>query len=420
MNQSQPTAAKLDVQACRQKFPALSRMHNGQPAVYFDGPAGSQVPESVIEAMANYMRNANANHGGVFATSRESDAMLAEAHRTAADFVGSDDASCVAFGANMTTLVLALSRALARSWNPGDEVIVTRLDHDANVSPWVLAAQDAGATVQHIDVHKEDCTLDMEDFQRKLSDRTRLVAVGCASNATGTVNPVADICRMAHAVGAEVCLDAVHYAPHRLIDVAAWDCDYLLCSAYKFFGPHVGLLWGKKQRMAELPVYKVRPASNNLPDRWMTGTQSHEGIAGVVAAIEYLAELGRSAAGNDLSRRQALVAAFEVIESHERELVTGLLEGLSQIPEITVWGIRDPQRYDQRVPTLGVTHSGVSPQQLAQHLADRGIFVWHGNFYALPLTEALDLEPEGMVRIGLLHYNDANEVQRLLDALREV
>ncbi|MEQ9379510.1 MAG: cysteine desulfurase-like protein [Pirellulales bacterium] len=420
MNQPQPTAAKFDVQACRQKFPALGRTHNGQPAVYFDGPAGSQVPESVIEAMADYMRNANANHGGVFATSRESDAMLAEAHRAAADFVGTDDASCVAFGVNMTTLVLALSRALARTWKQGDEVMVTRLDHDANVSPWVLAAEDAGAVVRHVDVHREDCTLDMEDFQRKLSDRTRMVAVGCASNATGTINPVAEICRLAHAAGAEVCLDAVHYAPHRLIDVAAWDCDFLLCSAYKFFGPHVGLLWGKKARMAELPVYKVRPASNNLPDRWMTGTQSHEGIAGVVAAIEYLADLGRSTTGKELSRRQALVAAFEAIEIHERTLLTALLAGLSEMPEITVWGIRDPQRFDQRVPTLGVTHSRVNPEELAQHLADRGIFVWHGNFYALPLTETLGLEPQGMVRIGLLHYNDASEVQRLLDALREL
>ncbi len=420
MNQSQVNTAPLDVERCRRQFPALQRSVNGQPVVYFDGPAGSQVPESVIEAMANYFRTCNANHGGLFATSLESDALLAEAHRAAADFVGSDDPSSVAFGANMTTLVLALSRALARTWNQGDEIIVTRLDHDANVSPWVLAAEDAGVTVHHVDVHREDCTLDIEDFASKLSDRTRLVAVGCASNATGTVNPVAEICRQAHEVGAEVCLDAVHYAPHRLLDVKQWECDYLLCSAYKFFGPHVGILWGRKNRMAELPVYKVRPAANKSPDRWMTGTQSHEGIAGVLAAIEYLADLGREVAGEGLSRREALAAAFQAIEAHERQLLTTMISGMEAMPEFKILGIRDPARFEHRVPTLGVTHSRFNPEHIAQHLADRGIFVWHGNFYALPLTEWLDLEPEGMVRIGMLHYNDTSEVQRLLDALSEL
>lgn len=419
MSQAQENTAPLDVASCRRQFPALQRSMNGQAAVYFDGPAGSQVPETVIDAMVTYLRNRNANHGGLFATSLESDALLAEAHRAAADFVGSDDPSCVAFGANMTTLNFALSRALARTWSQGDEIIVTRLDHDANVSPWVLAAEDAGVTVRHVDVHREDCTLDMADFANKLSDRTRLIAVGCASNATGTVNPVAEICRQAHAVGAEVCLDAVHYAPHRLLDVKQWDCDYLLCSAYKFFGPHVGILWGKKNRMAELPVYKVRPAANTSPDRWMTGTQSHEGIAGVLAAIDYLADLGREV-GSALSRRDALVAAFQAIEAHERHLITAMVRGIEDMQEFKVLGIRDPARFEQRVPTLGVTHSRLSPTHIAQHLADRGIFVWHGNFYALPLTEWLGLEPEGMVRIGLLHYNDMDEVQRLLDALNEL
>ncbi len=420
MSQPQKPTSVFDVQACRRQFPALRRTLDGQEAVYFDGPAGSQVPESVIDAVSNYMRHTNANHGGAFVTSQASDAMLAEAHRAAADFVGSDDPDCVVFGANMTTLVLALSRALARTWNRDDEIMVTRLDHDANVSPWVLAARDAGAVVRHVEINRHDCTLDMDDFQRKLSNRTRLVAVGCASNATGTINPVAEICRRSHDVGAEVCLDAVHYAPHRLIDVQLWDCDYLLCSAYKFFGPHVGLLWGRRERMAELPVYKVRPAADSLPERWMTGTQNHEGIAGVKAAIEYLADIGLRTVGAASSRREALVAAFEAIEAHERRLMTALLEGFSTLPEITVWGIREAARFDQRVPTFGITHSRISPEPMAQHLAARGIFVWHGNFYALPLTETLDLEPQGMVRIGLLHYNDMNEVQRLLDALREL
>ncbi len=420
MNQPQESATSFDVQACRQQFPALRRTLDGQPVVYFDGPAGSQVPESVIDAVANYMRNTNANHGGVFATSRESDALLAEAHRAAADFVGCNDPACVAFGANMTTLVFSLSRALARTWNRDDEIVVTRLDHDANVSPWVLAARDAGAVVRHVEVNRHDCTLDMDDFRSKLSNRTRLVAVGCASNATGSVNPVAEICSLAHEVGAEVCLDAVHYAPHRLLDVERWNCDYLLCSAYKFFGPHVGILWGRRQRMAELPVYKVRPAANSLPERWMTGTQNHEGIAGVLAAIEYLADIGRRSVGAAPSRRDALGAAFKAIAAHERRLMAALLEGLGALPEVTVWGIREAEHFDSRVPTVGITHARRSPLHLAKYLAERGIFVWHGNFYALPLTETLGLEPEGMVRIGLLHYNDMDEVQRLLVALREL
>ena len=411
---------EFDAERCRARFPGLSRELKGRPCVYFDGPAGSQVPTRVIEAITRYLSERNANHGGVFATSRESDALLEEAHRAVADLVGTDDPDEVAFGANMTTLTFALSRALARTWKPGDEVIVTDLDHDANFSPWVLAARDAGATIVRVPIRPEDCTLDLERLESALSERTRLVAIACASNAVGTVNPVREITRMAHGVGAQVFLDAVHFAPHRSMDVTAWDCDYLACSAYKFFGPHVGILYGKRHLMEDLPAYKVRPASDRLPERWMTGTQNHEGIAGTLAAVEYLEELGEHASPGADSRRSRLVAAFETIGAYECGLVEHLLRGLARLQKITVWGIRHPDRLDERVPTVSVTHATRTSLAVAEHLAERGIFVWHGNFYALPLTEALGLEPDGLVRIGLLHYNTREEVDRLLEALAEL
>lgn len=410
----------LEVERVRRQFPALSREVAGRPAVYFDGPAGSQVPGTVIEAMREYLAGSNANHGGLFATSIESDALLEGAHRAAAEFLGESDPDLVAFGANMTSLTLSVSRAFARTWKPGDEVVVTALDHDANVTPWVLAAEDAGAVVRLVAIHTEDCTLDMDDLAKKLNERTRLVAVGCASNATGTINPVRKIAQMAHAVGARVFLDAVHYAPHAALDVRAWDCDMLVCSAYKFFGPHVGMLWGRRELMEGLPVYKVRPAPMTIPGRWMTGTQSHEAIAGARAAIDYLAELGRSLVKGDLDRRAGLEAAFRAIQRHERVLLERLNSGLVSMPEVKVWGITDPARFAERVPTVSFTHQRAKPHAVATHLAQRGIFVWHGNFYALPLTEALGLEPDGMVRVGLLHYNTVGEVDRFLEALAEL
>jgi cysteine desulfurase family protein (TIGR01976 family) len=410
----------FDLDYCRGQFPALERQVAGKPAVFFDGPAGSQVPRRVIEAVRGYLADTNANHGGVFATSRESDALLDEAHRGVADFLGADDPDTVIFGANMTTLTFALSRAIAKTWRPGDEVLVTRSDHDANVTPWMLAARDAGAEVRHVAIHPEDCTLDLDDLQRKLSSRTRLVAVGAASNATGTIHPIDQIGQWAHEAGAEVFVDAVHYAPHLLIDVKAWGCDYLTCSAYKFFGPHVGVLWGRRERLEALPAYKLRPAPDESPDRWMTGTQNHEGIAGTLAAIEYLADLGRYLDPAAQSRRDALRSAYCGIATYERELLARLLQGLNEQREITVWGITDPGRMAERVPTVCFTHRRLSPHEIAQRLAEQGIFVWHGNYYALPLTEALGLEPDGAVRVGILHYNTLEEIERLLAALREI
>jgi len=414
------SAGSFDVDWCRRQFPALARRLGQKPAVFFDGPAGSQVPQRVIDAVAHYLAQTNANHEGVFPTSRESDALLAEAHRGLAEFVGADDPREVVFGANMTSLTFALSRALARTWQPGDELLVTRLAHDANVTPWVLAARDVGLRVRHVGIRPEDCTLDPADLKSKLSERTRLVAVACASNAVGTINPVSEIAEAAHDAGAKVFLDAVHYAPHRLLEVEAWRCDFLVCSAYKFFGPHVGVLWGRSELLETLPAYKVRPAPDESPGRWMTGTQNHEGIAGTLAAVDYLAELGRRVDPTAWSRRLALAAAFRAIAAYERELVDELLGGLSELKRVRVWGITDPRRLDERVPTVAVTHAQLTPRDLARHLADHGIFVWHGNFYALPLTDALGLEPEGLVRIGLLHYNTREEIRRLLVALGEV
>jgi cysteine desulfurase family protein (TIGR01976 family) len=406
------------VERCRGQFPALRRELDGQPVVFFDGPAGTQVPQSVIDAVGHYYVHNNANHGGLFATSRESDALLNSAHRVMADLLGAEDPDTTHFGPNMTTLTFALSRALSRTWKAGDEVIVTRLDHDANVTPWVLAARDAGATVRFVEIHREDCTLDLDDFRSKISDRTRLVAVGCASNSVGTVNPVAEICRWTREVGALSFLDAVHLAPHASIDVESLGCDFLTCSAYKFFGPHLGVMWGRRQVLEELSAYKVRPAPESLPGKWMTGTQNHEGIAGALAAVEYLADIGRRHAANpSLEGRAALRAAFAAIADHERDLFARLLAGLAELRDVTIWGIADPSRSAERLPTVSITHARRRPAELAEYLGRRGIFVWHGNYYALQLTETLGLEPDGMVRIGLVHYNTTAEVDRLLDAM---
>jgi cysteine desulfurase family protein (TIGR01976 family) len=415
------TLTPEQVESCRRQFPALARRVDGQPAVFLDGPAGTQVPQRVIDAISSYLVNHNANHEGRFCTSRESDHQLAEAHQAVADLLGADDPDCIVFGPNMTSLTFALSRSLAKTWRSGDEILVTRLDHDANVTPWVMAASDAGATVRHVNIHPEDATLDLEDLRAKLTERTRLVAVCCASNATGSIQPVADICRWAHDAGALAFLDAVHFAPHVLVDVDQLGCDFLVCSAYKFFGPHVGVLWGKRELLEQLTAYKVRPAPDSLPGKWMTGTQNHECIVGAMAAVDYLADLGREVAEHAApDRRSALRCAYDAISDYERQLVWRLLDGLSSMPNIKVWGITDPGRAAQRCPTLSITHARRTPACMAEQLGERGIFVWDGNYYALSLTQALGLEPEGMLRIGLVHYNTIEEVDRLVEALRDL
>lgn len=405
---------KFSPEWARSHFPALD-----QPGVFLDGPAGSQVPRSVIDAIGSYYVKHNANHGGHFRTSRESDAVVDWARRSCADLFGVGDSECVVFGANMTTITFAVSRAIATEWKPGDEVIVTRLDHDANVSPWVRAATDRGVTVKHVAIRPDDCTLDLENFQKLLSPRTKLVALGCVSNSVGTRNPIAQMTKMAHAVGALVYLDAVHHAPHLAMDVEEWDCDFVCCSAYKFFGPHVGVLYGKRELLERLPAYKVRPSPETLPDRWMTGTQNFAAIAGVGAAVEYLASIGR-AAGALGDRRASLLGAFEAIEAYEAKVGSFLIDGLKSLKKLKVYGITDPNRIRERVPTISFTHSTKSSTEIAQFLAERDIFVWSGNYYALSLTESLGLEPQGMVRVGMLHYNTKADAEQLLEALTQL
>ena len=405
----------LDIEAIRKLFPSLSQLQNGKPVVYFDNPGGTQVPQTVMDAMLQYLLRDNANHGGAFPTSRRSDAMLEEAHLAMADMLGAASSSEIVFGPNMTTLTMGLSRALAHWVKPGDDVIVTRLDHDANISPWMLLARDAGATLRWVDFHPEDCSLNMDDLERQLSKKTKIVACGLASNAVGTINDVEMISKMAHAAGALVFVDAVQYAPHGPMDVEALDCDFLVCSAYKFFGPHEGALYGKYDLLDRLPAYKVRPADHRPPHKFETGTQNHEGIAGTLAAVEYLASISHDT-GN---RRERILATMKRIQDYERGLVTRLINGLQRIKGLRIYGITDPARFDQRVPTVAFRIEGFSPRRIAESLGEHGIFVWDGNYYALAVTQRLDVEDKGgMVRVGLVHYNTIAEVDCLLEELR--
>jgi cysteine desulfurase family protein (TIGR01976 family) len=400
----------LDFTTLRQQFPTLHKQRDGRTPIFFDGPAGTQVPQRVVDAMVHYLTTCNANHGGVFATSRESDAIVERAHRGMAELLNAPSPDEIVFGQNMTSLTFHLSRSIAKVLKPGDEVMVTRLDHDANVTPWVLAARDAGATVRWIDIHPEDCTLDLQSFRSQLSEHTRLVAVGLASNGVGTLIDVATMAREAKRVGAWVFADAVHYAPHGPVDVQAIGCDFLACSAYKFFGPHVGVLWGRRALLEQLPAYKVRPSPDALPGRWMTGTQNHEGLAGVAAAIDYLTSI----TGN---LRQSMAA----IRAHEQTLSRRLLAGLANRQRFQVWGVRDLGRLDRRVPTIAITATGMSPHAIAEHLAAQQIYVWSGNMYALEVAERLGLEAQGgFVRLGMVHYNTAAEVDAVLGALDEL
>jgi cysteine desulfurase family protein (TIGR01976 family) len=438
-----PTA--LDISWVRAQFPSLAQTVNRHPAAFLDGPGGTQVPQRVIDAISDYLRRDNANTGGAYATSRNTDAMLAEARAAMADFLNCA-ADEIVFGPNMTTLTYAMSRAIGRDLGPGDEILVTRLDHDANVSPW-LALEEKGVTIRWAEIHKEDCTLDLADLASKINSHTKLVAVGYASNAVGTVNPVKEIVSLAHAGGALAYVDAVHYGPHGLIDVAALDCDFLVCSTYKFFGPHMGVLFGKREHLARLRPYKVRPLTDASPNRWEWGTLNHECIAGITACVDYIADLGRrtltnvgtadpsASSGQALGcpssearlsdRRAAIVAAFEAIHHYEHGLMERLIAGLSQIPGVKIYGITDPARFAERCPTIALRIANQTADQtpltLATKLGDHGFFTWDGNYYALNLTEHLDVERSGgFLRIGLVHYNTAEEVDRLLSALAQI
>jgi len=415
----------FDVDALRAEFPALAREHNGRPAAFLDGPGGTQVPQRVIDAVTRYYTSSNANADGAFPTSELSDAMTEEAHAAVADFLGAASPDEIKFGYNMTTLTLHIGRSIGAKLEPGDEIVVTTLDHEANVSTWRAMAADRGVTVRTVDIHEDDVTLDLEDLESNLGPRTKLVAVGYASNAVGTINPVAEIVARAHEVGALTYVDAVAFAPHGPIDVQAIDTDFLVCSAYKWFGPHLGALYGKASVLDALPAFKVRPAH----DRFETGTPAFESIAGTLAATDYLRDVGRSygdvtdalGASAASERRRELVAGMTAIAGYERGLVGSLIAGLESIAGVTIHGITDRGRATERVPTVSLSIAGVGPRAAAEALGRDGIYVWDGDFYATGLIERLGkADSGGVLRIGLVHYNTPAEVDQVLEAVERV
>jgi cysteine desulfurase family protein (TIGR01976 family) len=406
----------VNIQAIRDQFPALAAEQDGRPVVYFDNAAGTQVPRRVLDRTIAYYERSNANSGGVFGTSVRTDELIAEARAAAADFIGASDADEVAFGANMTTLTQFFARALGRLLEPGDEIVTTRLEHDANVAPW-LALEELGARVRFADIRVDDATIDLADLERQLTERTKLVAVGLASNAFGTINPVAPIARLARDAGAITFVDAVHYGPHGSIDVAALECDVLACSAYKFFGPHIGILWGRSDVMERVPAYRLRTVADRMPDKFEVGTLNHEGIAGTLGALEYLEGLAVTGA----TRRERLVSAMGEVAAYERELSNALLDTFAHFPHVRVHGIVDCGRLDERAPTFAITVDGMTPLEVARACAGAGINVWHGNYYAREPMIRMGLEERGgAVRVSLVHYNTPEEIGRLaavLDAL---
>ena len=414
----------FDVAQVRAHFPALK-----SGAVFFDNPGGTQVAAQVVERMNDYLLRTNANHGGAFKTSADSDAVVHEAHAAVADFLNAASPDEIVFGANMTTLTFAMSRALGRRLGPGDEIVVTRLDHDANISPWLQVAEDRGATIRWVDLRPQDCTLVMEDFEAQITERTKIVACGYASNAVGTINDVRLVVELAHAAGALCYVDAVQFAPHGPIDVRALGCDFLVCSAYKFFGPHVGALYGRYELLDELKAYKVRPAPAEPPGKFETGTGNFEGYAGTLGALEYLEWVGetfgakhaKEFSGRFQGRALKLKQAMAAIRDYERELSQALLDVLEETPGVTIHGITDRRRLAERVPTVSFTLKGHHPRQIAEALGQDGIYVWDGNYYALAVTTRLGLEESGgMVRVGPAHYNTVPEIERLGGALRKI
>lgn len=420
----------LDLSSLRVQFPALQQKdEKGRPYVFFDGPGGTQVPGAVIDAIAHYYTHANSNSHGNFLYSARTDATVMAAREAVADFLNAPSPQEVVFGPSMTNLTFNLSRAIGAQLGSGDEIVVTRLDHDANVSPW-LALQEQGIVIKYADFDVEDCTLDLAHFKSLLSDKTKLVAIGYASNAVGTINPVKKIGALAHEVGARVWIDAVHYAPHGPIDVQDIDCDFLVCSVYKFFGPHIAVAWGCYDLLDALPAYKVRPAGDDPPHKFETGTGNFEGMAGTTAAVNYLAQLGDQfgaafeaqwTEAGFTGRRLALKKAMTAIANYELTLLERLVEGLVAIPGVRIYGITDKAQFYQRTPTIAFTKDRVKPETIAKVLGQNSIFVWDGHHYALEVVKRLGLyDRGGMVRVGIVHYNTAAEVDRLLAVLRDL
>ena len=417
----------LDLSRYRQEFPALNMDIDGRRLVFFDNPGGTQVPQAVVDAMARYLLTSNANVHGPFPTSQRTDSVIRAAHEGMADLLNAAGSEEIVFGPNMTSLTFDISRSLGREMQAGDEIVCTMLDHDGNIAPW-LALEERGVVVRFADIDAEDCTLDYDHLEGKINSRTKLVAVGLASNAVGTINDVPRVVEMARRVGALVFVDAVQGVPHLPVDVQALGCDLLTCSAYKFFGPHQGILWARADLLERLYAYKVRPAPNELPWKFETGTQSHEGQAGTLAAVDYLQRIGRdhldhyATETGDLSgRRRELRAAMLAIRDYERQLSRRLLERIGTIPGLRLFGVADPGRVDERVPTFAVTIAGHTPQELSTALAARGFATWAGHYYALALVDRLgQLGTGGMLRIGAAHYNTLEEIDRLLAALVEM
>jgi cysteine desulfurase family protein (TIGR01976 family) len=411
----------------RRGFPALQQQSGGRSLIFMDGPGGTQVHGSVIEAMGRYLTEANSNAGGAFLFSERTDETAKSARRALADLLNASRPEEIVFGPNMTSLTFNLSRAIGRTLAPGDEIIVTRLDHDANIAPW-LALEERGIVIRHADFDPGDCTLDMDSLSEAITPRTRLVALGYASNAVGSINDIARAASLAHAAGAWLYVDAVHYVPHGPIDVQALNCDFLVCSVYKFFGPHLGALYGRFELLEALPAYKVRPAGDAPPHKFETGTLSFEAMAGTTAAVDYLASVGRQYGAEQADqyaglegRRLDLKKGMATIRAYETELCRKLVTGLQEIPGLRIYGITDLARLDQRVPTISFTLEGTSPPEMARRLSDAGIFAWNGNFYALAVTERLGLEDRGgLLRVGLVHYNTAKEVDLLLSVLADM
>jgi len=411
----------------RTEFPALHARDGVNPPVFLDGPGGTQVHASVIAAIEHYLVEANCNAGGAFERSRRTDATAQAARQAMADLLNASRPEEIVFGPNMTTLTFQLSRAIGRTINPGDEIVVTRLDHDANIAPWRALAEH-GAAVREADFRPEDCTLDMVSLEAAITPRTRLVAIGYASNAVGTINDVQSAVELAHRAGARVFVDAVHYVPHSAVDVQTLGCDWLVCSTYKFFGPHMGALYGRYALLEALPAYKVRPAHDEPPHKLETGTLNFEALAGVEAAVDYLASVGRrfGAEYREIfpgfgGRPLELRAGMAAIRAYEMGLCHHLVDGLRRIPGLQIYGITDREQFGRRVPTVSFTLEGVSPREVARRLGEAGIYVWDGNFYALSVTERLGLENRGgLVRVGPVHYNTLAEVDRLLTTLEEM
>ncbi len=407
-----PVAMSIETQAVRAGFPALGRTLGGTVVAYLDGPGGTQVHASVIDVMTSFMSRGGSNLHGPFVTSHETDDVVNHAREAVADLFGSEPGEIV-FGQNMTSLTYSVSRALARTWRAGDNIIVTKLDHDANVAPWLQAAHDTGVEARFVDFDPADgCSLDLATLDAALDSRTRLVAFTHASNAVGTVTPVAEIVARAHTTGALTYVDAVHHTPHGLVDVRASGTDFLVASAYKWFGPHTGCLFGKASLLASVEPYKLRPAPDNAPDRWETGTQSFESLAGVAAAVDYIASLGSGA-----SRRERIVSAYQNVGEHEHTLSRRFLSGIESLDRVTLYGKQTPQG---RTPTFAIDIEGISPDRVAATLGEYGCFVWSGDYYAYEVMNRLDKAPDGLVRIGFVHYNTIDEVDRVLTELERL